>query len=204
MNRTLQDRLVKELRLANISDMEAGNAFVPAFIERYNDRFAVTPTRPENRHRPVSLAANRLNDVLCKREQRYVGAQLTFSYERKRIMLEENDITRGLVGKYVETYAYADGRLDIRWKGHSLPHRTFDKDQSVTHAAVVENKRLSDVLAYIKDQQDRHHVGKPKTNSNKNGYKPTGRKPGRRTDFMNDPDVIARRQKALAQMDAAE
>ncbi|SCY47487.1 ISNCY family transposase [Rhizobium sp. NFACC06-2] len=204
MNRTLQDRLVKELRLANISDVEAGNAFVPAFIERYNDRFAVTPTRPENRHRPVSLAANRLNDVLCKREQRYVGAQLTFSYERKRIMLEENDITRGLVGKYVETYAYADGRLDIRWKGHSLPHRTFDKDQSVTHAAVVENKRLSDVLAYIKDQQDRHHVGKPKTNSNKNGYKPTGRKPGRRTDFMNDPDVIARRQKALAQMDAAE
>lgn len=204
MNRTLQDRLVKELRLANISDMEGGNAFLPAFIERYNDRFAVAPTRPDDLHRPVSLAANRLNDVLCKREQRYVGAQLTFSYERKRIMLEENDITRGLVGKYVETYAYADGRLDIRWKGHSLPHRTFDKDQSVTHAAVVENKRLSDVLAYIKDQQDRHHVGKPKTNSNKSGYKPTGRKPGRRTDFMNDPDVIARRQNALAQMDAAE
>ena len=36
-------------------------------------------------------------------------------------MLEETEVTRGLVGDYVETYAYADGRLDVRWKGHSLP-----------------------------------------------------------------------------------
>lgn len=78
------------------------------------------------------------------------------------------------------------------------------KDQRVTHAAVVENKRLSEVLAYIKEQQDRHHAAAPKTNSDKIGYKPRGRKPGRRTDFMNDPYVIVRRQKALAQMDAAE
>lgn len=204
MNRTLQDRLVKELRLAKISGMEAGNAFLPTFISQYNDRFAVAPARSDNLHRPVNMTASRLKDVLCKREERYVGAQLTFSYERKRIILEDNDVTRGLVGKYVETYAYADGRLDIRWKGHSLLYRTFDKDQSVTHAAVVENKRLGDVLAYIKEQQDRHHVGKPKTNSTKNNYKPTGRKPGRRTDFMNDPEVIARRQNALARMDAAE
>ena len=204
MNRTLQDRLVKELRLAKISGMEAGNAFLPTFISQYNDRFAVAPARSDNLHRPVNMTASRLKDVLCKREERYVGAQLTFSYERKRIILEDNDVTRSLVGKYVETYAYADGRLDIRWKGHSLLYRTFDKDQSVTHAAVVENKRLGDVLAYIKEQQDRHHVGKPKTNSTKNNYKPTGRKPGRRTDFMNDPEVIARRQNALARMDAAE
>ncbi|MCZ7500833.1 ISNCY family transposase [Agrobacterium sp. ST15.13.015] len=204
MNRTLQDRLVKELRLAKISGMEAGNAFLPTFISQYNDRFAVAPARSDNLHQPVNMTASRLKDVLCKREERYVGAQLTFSYERKRIILEDNDVTRGLVGKYVETYAYADGRLDIRWKGHSLLYRTFDKDQSVTHAAVVENKRLGDVLAYIKEQQDKHHVRKPKTNSTKNNYKPTGRKPGRRTDFMNDPEVIARRQNALARMDAAE
>lgn len=204
MNRTLQDRLVKELRLARIIDMEAGNAFLPTFISHYNDRFAVTPARSDNLHRPVNMTANRLKDILCKREERYVGAQLTFSYERKRIMLEENDITRGLVGRYVETYAYADGRLDIRWKGHSLLYRTFDKDQSVTHAAVVENKRLGDVLAYIKEQQDRDHAAAPKTNSEKIGYKPRGRKPGRRTDFMNDPDVIAKRARALAQRHAAE
>ncbi|MBD9561358.1 ISNCY family transposase [Ensifer sp. ENS03] len=204
MNRTLQDRLVKELRLAGIDDMEAGNAFLPGFIEHYNARFAIVPARPDDLHRPMNLAPDRLAEILCKREQRYVGAQLTFSFERRRIMLEETEVTRGLAGRYVETYAYADGRLDVRWKGHSLSYRVFDKDQRVTHAAITENKRLSDVLAYIKERQDQQTQPAVKTNSDKNGYKPRGRKPGKRTDFTNDPVVIARREKALSRLDAAE
>ncbi|WP_065377357.1 ISNCY family transposase [Ensifer adhaerens] len=203
MNRTLQDRLVKELRLAGIDDMEAGNAFLPGFIEHYNARFAIVPARPDDLHRPMNLAPDRLAEILCKREQRYVGSQLTFSFERQRIMLEETEVTRGLAGRYVETYAYADGRLDVRWKGHSLPYRLFDKDQRVTHAAIIENKRLSDVLAYIKERQEQHPQPAVKTNSEKNGYKPRGRKPGPRIDFTNDP-IIARRRQALSQLDAAE
>jgi hypothetical protein len=198
MNRTLQDRLVKELRLSGIDSMEAGNAFLPAFIEDYNTRFAVTPARSDDLHRPINLAPDRLNEILCKREQRYVGAQLTFSFERKRIMLAETEVTRGLVGRYVETYAYADGRLDVRWKGYSLPYTVFVKDQRVTHAAITENKRLGDVLAYIKERQEQQDKPVVKSNSEKIGYKPSGRKPGRRTDYMNDPAVIARREKALS------
>jgi transposase len=204
MNRTLQDRLIKEMRLAGISSMDDGNAILPRFMARYNQQFAIVPTRPDNLHRPMNLAADRLKEILCKREQRYVGAQLTFSFERQRIMLEENDVTRGLVGRYVETYAYADGRLDVRWKGHSLTYRVFDKDQRVTHAAITENKRLSDVLAYIKERQEQSPEPKVKTNSEKNGYTPRGRKPGRAKDFRNDPDVIAKRKTALSRLDAAE
>ncbi|WP_041678646.1 ISNCY family transposase [Rhizobium etli] len=204
MNRTLQDRLVKELRLAGIDDMEAGNAFLPGFMEDYNARFALVPARSGDLHRPMNLAADRLREILCKREQRYVGAQLTFSFERKRIMLEESDVTRGLAGRYVETYAYADGRLDVRWKGHSLPYKVFDKDQRVTHAAIVENKRLGDVLAYIKERQEQQSKPDVKTNSEKNGYVRRAHGPGRRRDFMNDPAVIERRKAALAKLDAAE
>jgi hypothetical protein len=204
MNRTLQDRLIKALRLAKIDDMEAGNRFLACFMDRYNARFAIVPARPDNLHRPMHLAPDRLTEILCKREQRYVGAQLTFSFERQRIMLEESEVTRGLVGRYVETYAYADGRLDVRWKGHSLPYTVFDKDQRVTHAAITENKRLGDVLAYIKERQDQRPTPKVKTNSEKIGYKPRGRKPGQQTDFMNDPAVIARRRQALSDLDAAE
>ncbi|QEE43313.1 ISNCY family transposase [Rhizobium sp. WL3] len=204
MNRTLQDRLVKELRLAGIATMEAGNAFLPVFMEDYNARFAVTPARSDDLHRPLNLALDRLTEILCKREQRYVGSQLTFSFERKRIMLEESELTRGLVGKYVETYAYADGRLDIRWKGHSLPCTVFDKEQRVTHAAITENKRLGDVLAYIRERQAQQDKPKVKSNSDKNGYVKRAGKPGPRTDFTNDPAVIARRMKALSRQDAAE
>ena len=204
MNRTLQDRLVKELRLADICDMETGNAFLPSFMEHYNARFAIVPARSEDLHRPISLAPDRLAEILCKREQRYVGAQLTFSFERQRVMLEETEVTRGLAGRYVETYAYADGRLDVRWKGHSLPYRTFDKDQRVTHAAITENKRLSDVLAYIKERQEQQQPEPVvKTNSEKNGYVRRARGPGRAKDFMNDPAVIERRKAALERLDAA-
>jgi hypothetical protein len=154
MNRTLQDRLVKELRLAGIDTWRLAMRFCRGFMERYNARFCIVPARSDDLHRPLNLAPDRLAEILCKREQRYVGSQLTFSFERKRIMLEETEVTRGLVGRYVETYAYADGRLDVRWKGHSLPYTVFDKDQRVTHAAITENKRLGDVLAYIKERQD--------------------------------------------------
>ena len=87
VNRTLQDRLVKELRMAKISDIAAANAFLPGFIERFNARFAVAPACPNDRHRPLNIAPDRLRDILCHREQRYVGQQLTLSYERKRIIL---------------------------------------------------------------------------------------------------------------------
>nr|WP_298098643.1 ISNCY family transposase [uncultured Shinella sp.] len=204
MNRTLQDRLVKELRLSGIDSMEAGNAFLPDFMEDYNARFAVTPARSDDLHRPLNLAPDRLPEILCKREQRYVGSQLTFSFERKRIMLEETEVTRGLVGRYVETYAYADGRLDVRWKGYSLPYQAFDKEQRVTHAAITENKRLGDVLAYIKERQEQPDEPTVKSNSDKNGYVKRARGPGRRKDFINDPAVIARRQKALSRQQAVE
>ncbi|EPX83614.1 Mobile element protein [Salipiger mucosus DSM 16094] len=85
-NRTLQDRLVKELRLAGISDMEAANAYLDAFRDRYNARFAKLPARPDNLHRALNVEPDRLADILCWREKRYVGHQLTFSYDRKRIM----------------------------------------------------------------------------------------------------------------------
>lgn len=53
-NRTLQDRLVKELRLENVCDMEAGNAFLPGFLERFNKQFARKPAAPADLHRRVT------------------------------------------------------------------------------------------------------------------------------------------------------
>lgn len=119
-NRTLQDRLVKEMRLDGITGMKAGNDWLLGYILRHSQQFARPPARPDNLYRAVTETPDRLNDILCWREERYVGQQLTFSYERRRVMLEETEVTRGLVGKYVDTYAWRDGRFDVRWKGFSL------------------------------------------------------------------------------------
>ncbi len=186
MNRTLQDRLVKELRLAGISDMDAANAFLPAFIDKINDKFARVPRRPDNLHRPVNMEPDRLREVFCLRDERYVGQQLTFSYDRLRIILEESELTRGLPGKYVDSFEFPDGRLEFKWKGVSLPFSVFDKDQRVTHAAITENKRLGAVLAMIKDTQEKEPPKKRRAGKQRTKYEPTGRKPPGRPSGLED------------------
>ena len=52
-NQTLQDRLVKELRLRNISGMDAGNRYLPEFIIDFNARFEIAPRSAYNAHRPL-------------------------------------------------------------------------------------------------------------------------------------------------------
>jgi hypothetical protein len=137
-----------------------------------------TPARPDNLHRAVTESPDRLADILCWRDERYVGQQLTFSYERKRIMLEETEVSRGLVGKYVDTYAWPDGRFEVRWKGFSLPYHVFDPDQQrVTHAAITENKRLSEALAFAREIQDARLAEPVKVGKQRTRYTPTGRKP---------------------------
>jgi hypothetical protein len=157
---TLQDRLVKELRLAGISTIEAANAFLPAFVQTYNARFAKPPARDRDLHRPMA-GINDLDDVLCWREQRSVSRQLVVNYNRMKFMLRPDKISAAVAGKLVDIYDFPDGRLEIRWKGLPLPYSVFDQLQRVSHAAMIENKRLGEVLAWVKQQQDKqpHHRG---------------------------------------------
>ena len=82
------------------------------------------------------------------------GQQLTLAYERKLFILTRNGITEAIAGECIEVYDYADDRLDIRWRGHSLPYSVFDKAQRVGQGEVVENKRLGAALAFVKARQD--------------------------------------------------
>ena len=185
VNRTLQDRLVKELRLEKIATLDAANAYLPAFVARFNERFATDPARPKNLHRPLEHSPADLDAILAWREQRYVTKQLALSYDSKRIILDATPITVGLPGKYVETYEFPDGRLEVRWKGVALPYRAFDKKQRVTHAAIVENKRLSEVLAWVKARQDEIRPVRVKTSSEAAGYTPRPRTRSGRISFID-------------------
>ena len=192
-NRTLQDRLVKELRLAGISDMHAGNAFLPAFMARYNACFAKAPRRPANLHRALNVEPDRLRDILCLRDERHVDGNLTLRYDHKRITLTETEVSRGLAGKYVDTFAYPDGRLELRWKGITLPYTAFDRDQRVTHAAITENKRLGAVLEFIKEEQAKAAPKRQRAGKQRTKYEPNGR---RNLEGWNSK--LARRAKARA------
>ena len=68
-NKTLQDRLVKELRLAGISNMEDGNAYLDGFVERFNTKFAKAPAKSDNLHRAMNIEPNILSEVFCFQDQ---------------------------------------------------------------------------------------------------------------------------------------
>jgi len=86
-NKTLQNRLVKELRLHRISAIAAGNELLPAFLADYNTRFGKKPRNSENLHRPLS-AGDDLTDVFAWREERTVSNSLTLQYDKVVFLLE--------------------------------------------------------------------------------------------------------------------
>ena len=127
---TLQDRLVKEMRLAGISDMKPGNAFLPGFMADHNARFAKAPFNDKDLHRPLANNDN-LDDCLSWQEERTVSASLTLQYDKVVFILEPSDLTRALARNRVTVVDHAGGRLVITHKGVSLPYLTFDKLQQV-------------------------------------------------------------------------
>lgn len=64
MNKTLQDRLMKELRLESIDTLEDANVFLPGFIDRFNEKFAKQPASDKGLHRPLTELDD-LDEVLC-------------------------------------------------------------------------------------------------------------------------------------------
>lgn len=160
-NGTLQDRLVKEMRLAGISTIEAGNAFLPAFMADYNRRFAKEPFNDKDLHRPLAAHDN-IGDAFAWKEERTVSNSLSLQYDKVLFLLEPNELTRPLARQRVTVFDYPDGRFAIKHQGRELPYRTFDKLQQVDQAAIVENKRLGPVLAYIAEQQQLRDEGRSK------------------------------------------
>jgi hypothetical protein len=149
---TLQDRLVKELRLAGVSTPEAANAWLPGFVEGYNQRFGRAPLNAKDLHRPLS-ARDDPDEALAWRETRTVTANLTLHYDRMMLLLDPTPRARGLARQQVEVVNYPDGRFAVRHGGEALPFRVFDKIATVAPGAVVENKRLGEALAHVQARQ---------------------------------------------------
>jgi hypothetical protein len=94
-----------------------------------------------------------LDEILTWREVRTVTNNLTLHYDRMMLLLNPTPFARGLARKKVDVVNYPDGRFTVQFEGTPLPFRVFDKIQTVTPAAIVENKRLGAALAMVKEHQ---------------------------------------------------
>jgi hypothetical protein len=157
---TLQDRLVKELRLRGISTVAQGNAYAPSFIAAYNMRFAKPPKSDFDAHRPLRDNEN-LDLLMTWRETRRVTKSLTIQYDRVMYLLEDTPENRKLIHRYIDVWEYPDGRIEIRADGRVLPSRQYDRLAGIDQGAVVEHKRLSHVLQVaqaIQAQRDNRRI----------------------------------------------
>ena len=161
---TLQDRLVKEMRLRGINTVADANAYAPAFMAAYNARFAKPPKSDFNAHRPLR-ADESLDLVLTWREPRKVTKALTVQYDRVIYLLADTVANRKLIHRMIEVWEYPDGRIEIRAEGVALPYVPYDRLSQIDQGAIVEHKRLAHVLqvaqALQAQRDDRRAAGSP-------------------------------------------
>jgi hypothetical protein len=136
-NRTLQDRLVKEMRLAlngkGIASVPAGNVFLETFLEDHNRRYAVTPAEAADEHRSVSSLGPGLclEEILCPREQRIVAQDWCVRWHNHFLQIKPEHQRLQLPGKRVTVICRADQNITLRHDGAKLEYLTLaDRPQT--------------------------------------------------------------------------
>jgi hypothetical protein len=168
-NLTLQDRLVKELRLREIDSKEAANAYAPSFIADYNARFAKPPRSAHDAHRAVR-SDEILRSILTVRVLRKVTNTLTVQYDRVMYLLDPTPVNQLLVHQYVDVFEFPDGGIEIRSNGVALAYRSHDRLAEVDAGAVVENKRLGHALLIaqtVQAKRDNRRIGTSPSRTNR-------------------------------------
>lgn len=167
---TLQDRLVKELRLRNISNIEDANAFAPEFIQDFNRRFAVQPRSNHNAHRQLLLSDAELDQIFSHQETRSLSKNLTIQYKQVIYQIQTKRPTYALRKAQVTVCEQPTGEISILYKGKPLDftiHHRQRKQAEVVSAKSL-NRKLDQLVKPTKPaanhpwrSYDHHLNGKP-------------------------------------------
>jgi transposase len=140
-NRTFQDRLVKELRLRGISDMETANAYLPQFLQEHNQKFAKEPALDFDAHR--SIDGLNLERILCQRAERILTKNLTIQVGDRIYAITEPHAKHTLrAGVRVQLHLPHNGELSVTHNGRELAYRLVQRLER--NAAIVGSKELAE------------------------------------------------------------
>ncbi len=145
---TLQDRLVKELRLAGISTIEDANKFLEEFIPKFNAKFSVIPSRKTNLHKKISKTLKaKLPQILSIQKQRKVHNDYTIMFETKYFQLDIKQPTTVYKKDTVTIETHLDGEIKINLKGYYLKYQVLperpQKQINVKLPALTVNKQTN-------------------------------------------------------------
>jgi transposase len=116
---TAQDRLVKELRLAQVNDLETANGFLEEYDKNVtNQRFTSAPACELDAHRP--LDGHDLQAILSVQDERTITRDYCFQYDRQRYQIPKEAARPGMVGNTILVEQRLDGTRQFRWRGQYL------------------------------------------------------------------------------------
>lgn len=137
---TLQDRLVKELRLRQISTIDAANAFLLEFRADFNRRFAVSPRSTHDAHRPL-LQAENLDRILARQKTTRLSKNLTVQYNKIIYQIQTERPTYALHKAPVTICENEKGEVTILYQNQPLSYTTYKK--LAPQAQTVDTKQLN-------------------------------------------------------------
>ena len=145
MNQTLQDRLVKELRLAGINTINKANEFLRTYIPKFNEQFAVVPKNQADLHRQVGKELKaKLPQIFSVQSQRIINNDYTVMFKNKFYQLEEKQPTTVFKKDTVIIEEHLDGEVKINLKGHYLKYMVLPempKKQIDMPVAALTNRK---------------------------------------------------------------
>lgn len=135
-NRTLQDRLVKELRLRNISNIEDANRYLGEFINVFNKNFSKEPRAQFDAHRPLDSSLN-LEWILARCEERTLSKDLSFSFYNKKFNIVEPLMINRLKRKRILIRQKYDGSLKVFFDDKELKYMLAEE--------CIDDRKLLDI-----------------------------------------------------------
>lgn len=135
-HRVFQDRLVKELRLRGISDMDQANILLEKhLLPEFNRRYAVKPAREADLHRQAPAA---IEEILCIQEQRVVGNDWCVQWKNRWLQIKASEQSAGLAGRKVVVRQRSDGTLLVEHGKNRLDHRELTSRPGKPPAAIAK------------------------------------------------------------------
>lgn len=141
MNGTLQDRLVKEMRLAGVKDIEGANRFLAGkYLRGFNRKFSHEARQPLDAHRRNTHG---LQEVLSWETERVVQGDWTVACEGRRYQLDQRHEALSLVRRKVIVRTRRDGRVQLVYRGKQLKWRRLPAGSERKKAAPVKQAKAA-------------------------------------------------------------
>lgn len=154
VNRTLQDRLVKELKLMNINSIDQANAMLNNFLQKFNKKFTVYPKNPTPLFR--SIERYDLNSILCYKFKRKLNNDYTISFKNKIYQLDKKQKLMLYPRDTIEVFVNFDKTISL-WKDENrLNFKEIEKT-----IKNFEIKREMSLIDELIKENNRRHICKP-------------------------------------------